>query len=75
MGPVSGQDAMTLKSKMGALQLQDFHAGDIVSGIIKCIDNFGVFVTLEHSNVVRFQGPITPILLQLYFVSFPLIFM
>ena len=47
-------------TKMDILEVRDNHrinqivsiAGDIVLGIIKCIGNFGVFVTLEHSNVI-----------------------
>jgi ribosomal protein S1 len=41
-----GQISMILSLNMEALQLQDFHVGDIVSGIIKCIENFGILLSI-----------------------------
>ncbi|KAH9327354.1 hypothetical protein KI387_007532, partial [Taxus chinensis] len=61
LDPVSGRAEMTLKTQLlteavekGDLDIQEFYVGDMISGIIKRVEPFGIFVTIEDSNIIGF---------------------
>ncbi|GLJ04920.1 hypothetical protein SUGI_0006550 [Cryptomeria japonica] len=57
---VSGRVEMTLKTKSvtgaleGDLSRQDIRVGDMILGVINHVEPFGIFVTIENSNIVGF---------------------
>lgn len=60
MEPLSQRVEVTLKTldasgapKSHINDLRSLHAGDIISGRIKRVEPYGLFITIENTNMVR----------------------
>ncbi len=72
---LSGRVEMSLKSlSSGSIRVPeggilgrhfaDFNVGDIVFGLIKRIESFGLFISIEQSSLVRSLSLVSPMPLQ-----------
>lgn len=60
MEPLSKRVEVTLKtlnsstaSRSEINDLSNLHVGDIVSGRVKRVESYGLFITIDHTNLVR----------------------
>ena len=62
MDPLSNRVEVTLKtskvhntSKSEIIDFSKFHVGDIISGRIKRVESFGLFIAIDNTNMVFLQ--------------------
>lgn len=58
--PLSKRVEVTLKSlgatsatQSGSNNLDSLHVGDIISGRVKRVERYGLFITIDNTNVVK----------------------
>lgn len=72
MEPLSNRVEVTLKTSTGPstpkfeiTDLSKFHVGDVISGRIKRVESFGLFIAIDNTNMVFLQ-PWQTFLVHLY---------
>lgn len=74
MEPLSNRVEVTLrtssgssKSKSEIIDLSKFHVGDVVSGRIKRIESFGLFIAIDNTDMVILHA-LNPFVLHVFVI-------